>query len=110
MIWRAVRLRSDQSLQVDDTGPRVRAAAFGQDLVTGQRGDRSDFLDLLGDRLELLGLGVGVLERGARRRLEDGVDDALVLARDETRRELRVDNTQCRRRSPRRRPWSAYGA
>ena len=72
--------------QVDDTGPRVRAAAFGQNLVTGQRGDGGDFLDLLGDLLELLGLGVGVLERGARRRLEDGVDDALVLARDKARR------------------------
>ena len=73
-------------LQVDDAGPRVRAAALGQDLVTGQRGDGGDFLDLLGDLLELLGLGVGVLERGARGRLEDGVDDALVLARDEAGR------------------------
>ena len=92
MSWRAVRLRSDQFFQVDDAGPRVRAAALGQNLVTGQRGDGGDFLDLLGDLLELLGFGVGVLERGARRRLEDGVDDALVLARDEARRELRVDN------------------
>src|SRR6202042_1606560 len=78
--------------QVDDTGSRVRAAAFGQDFITGQRGDGGDFLDLLGDRLELQGFGVGVLERGAWRRLEDGVDDALVLARYKTRRELRVHN------------------
>ena len=87
-------------LQVDDAGSRVRAAAFGQDLVTGQRGDGGDFLDLLGDLLELLGLGVGVLERGARRRLEDGVDDALVLARDEAGRELRVDDDDAGGKAP----------
>ena len=58
-------------LQVDDTGPRVRAAALGQNLVTGQRGDGGDFFDLFGDLLELVGLGVGVLERRARRRLDD---------------------------------------
>src|SRR5262249_9591824 len=37
-----------------------------------------------------MGLGVGVLERGAWRRLEDGVDDALVLARDKTSREPHI--------------------
>ena len=73
--------------QVDDTGPRVRAAAFGQDLVTGDRSDRGDFFDFFGNLLEFLGLGVGVLEGGARRRLQDRVDDALVLARDKTSRE-----------------------
>ena len=87
-------------LQVDDTCPRVRAAAFGQDLVTGQRGDRCDFLDLLGDLLEFLGLGVGVLERGARRRLDDCVDDALVLARDEARRQPRVDVDDAEGKAP----------
>ena len=56
--------------------------------------------DLLGDLLELVGLGVGVLERGARRRLEDGVDDALVLARDETSRELRVDDDDAGGKAP----------
>ena len=80
-------------LQVDDTGSRVRAAAFGQNFITGQRGHGGDFFDLLGDLLELLGFGVGVLERGAWRRLEDGVDDALVLAWDKARRELRVDSS-----------------
>ena len=34
-------------LQIDETGPRVRAAALGQNLVTGQRGDRVDSFDLL---------------------------------------------------------------
>ena len=33
--------------QVDDTGPRVQAPAFGQNLITGQRGDRGDFFELL---------------------------------------------------------------
>src|SRR5205814_9267336 len=87
-------------LQVDDAGPRVRAAAFGQDFITGQRGDGGDLLDLLDDRLELLGFGVGILERGAWRRLEDGVDDALVLARDKTRRELRVDDNDTGGKAP----------
>ena len=86
--------------QVDDTGPRVRAAAFGQNLVTGQRGDGGDFFDLFGDRLQLVGLGVGVLERRARRRLEDCVDDALVLARDKAGRELRVDNVNAGGKAP----------
>ncbi len=78
--------------QVDDTGARIRAAAFGQNLVTGQRGDGRDLLDLFRDLLELLGFRVGVLQRGAWRRLEDGVDDALVLARDKTGSELAVDD------------------
>ena len=47
-----------------------------------------------------MGLGVGVLERGARRRLEDRVDDALVLARDKTSRELRVDNNNAGGKAP----------
>ena len=86
--------------QVDDTGPRVRAAAFRQDLVTGDRSDGGDFFDFFGNLLELLGLGVGVLERGARRRLEDRVDDALVLARDKTSRELRVDDDNAGGKAP----------
>ena len=49
---------------------------------------------------QLVGLGVGVLERGARGRLEDGVDDALVLARDEAGRELRVDDDDAGGKAP----------
>ena len=50
--------------------------------------------------LELLGFGVGVLERGPWRSLEDGVDDALVLARDKTRGELRVDDSNSGGKAP----------
>src|SRR5260221_1804950 len=46
---------------------RVRAPALGQDLVTGQRGDRGDAFGASGDRLQLVGLGVGVLELQAIR-------------------------------------------
>ena len=45
---------------------------------------------LAGDLLELARLGVGVLEGRARRRLEHGVDDALVLAGDEAARQEAV--------------------
>ena len=45
---------------------------------------------LFGDRLQLVGLGVGVLERRARRRLDDPIDHALVLERDKAGRKLRV--------------------
>ena len=77
-------------LQIDETGPCIRAAALGQDLVTGQRRDRGDAFDGLGDRLQLVRLGVGVFERRARRRLDDPVDHALILERDKARRQLRV--------------------
>ena len=70
--------------QIDDAGPRVRAAAFGQNLIAGQRCNGCDLLDLLGDFFELLRFGVRVLERGAGRGLQDGINDALILARDET--------------------------
>src|SRR5512135_277245 len=77
-------------LQVDEAGPRVRAAALGQDLIAGQRRDRADAIDALGDLLQLVRLGVGVLDRRTRRRLDDPVDHALVFERDEAGRELRV--------------------
>ena len=47
-----------------------------------------------------LGLGVGVLERRARRRLDDCVDDALVLARDKAGREPRVDEKNAGGKAP----------
>ena len=47
-----------------------------------------------------MGLGVGVLERRARRRLDDCVDDALVLARDKTSREPQIDNEYAGGKAP----------
>ena len=87
-------------LQIDETGPRVRAAALGQNLVTGQRGDRGDAFDLFGDRLQFVGLGVGVLKRRARRRLDDPIDHALVLERNKAGRKLDVHQVNADGKAP----------
>ena len=73
--------------QVDEAGARVGSAAFGHDLVPRQRRYRRDLRDLRAYLLQVLRNFVGGLQRRTRRRLDDGVDGALVLAGDETRRQ-----------------------
>jgi hypothetical protein len=49
----AVVALGPRSLSVDQAGAGVGAAAFGEDLVAGERRDRLDVLDLLRDGLQL---------------------------------------------------------
>ena len=55
---------------------------------------------VFGDLLQLVGLGVGVLERRARRRLDDPIDHALVLERDKAGRKLRVHEVNAGAKAP----------
>src|SRR5262249_52211737 len=77
-------------LQIDETGPGVRAPALRQHLVTGQRRDRVDAVDGAGNLLQLVRLGIRVFQRRAGRRLQDPIDHPLVLERDEARWKLRI--------------------
>jgi hypothetical protein len=70
-------------LQVDEAGPGVGGAPLGEDLVAGEGRDGRHLGHLPGDVLQRHGDRVGALERGARRGLDDRVDDALVLVGDE---------------------------